>query len=153
MRMLVLNGPNLNMLGIREKGFYGDKSYSDLVAFIKEKGKQTGIDVQVLQSNYEGRLVTAIQRARGRFDAIVLNAAAYTHTSIAILDALKAANLPVVEVHLTDISSREDFRRFSYVSLYAEKVIMGKGFEGYGEALDYLLDRYGSPPSGPIHED
>ena len=141
MRVLVLNGPNLNMLGIREPHLYGDRTYSELVEFIKQKG----IFVQVSQSNSEGRLITAIQRARGRFDAIILNAAGYTFTSIAILDALKAVGLPVVEVHLTDIGSREDFRKFSYVALYAEKVIVGKGFEGYAEALDYLFDKYGNP--------
>lgn len=144
MRVLVLNDPNLNMLGIRERQLYGDRTYSELVEFIKQEGKQKGVFVQVSQSNCEGRLITAIQRARGRFDAIILNAAGYTFTSIAILDAPKAVSLPVVEVHLTDIGSREDFRKFSYVALYAEKVIVGKGFEGYAEALDYLFDKYGS---------
>jgi len=148
MRVLVLNGPNLNMLGVREKQLYGTRSYSELVEFIKQEAAQKGIFVRVLQSNYEGRLITAIQRARGRFDAIILNAAAYTFTSIAILDALKAVDLPVVDVHLTDIGSREDFRKFSYVALYAEKVIVGKGFQGYAEALEYLSDKYWDPGDG-----
>ncbi len=148
MRVLVLNGPNLNMLGVREKQLYGTRSYSELVEFIKQEAAQKGILVRVLQSNYEGRLITAIQRARGRFDAIILNAAAYTFTSIAILDALKAMDLPVVDVHLTDIGSREDFRKFSYVALYAEKVIVGKGFQGYAEALEYLYDKYEDPGDG-----
>ena len=148
MRVLVLNGPNLNMLGVREKQLYGTRSYSELVEFIKQEAAQKGIFVRVLQYNYEGRLITAIQRARGRFDAIILNAAAYTFTSIAILDALKAVDLPVVDVHLTDIGSREDFRKFSYVALYAEKVIVGKGFQGYAEALEYLSDKYGNPGDG-----
>lgn len=148
MRVLVLNGPNLNMLGVREKQLYGTRSYSELVEFIKQEAAQKGIFVRVLQSNYEGRLITAIQRARGRFDAIILNAAAYTFTSIAILDALKAVDLPVVDVHLTDIGSREDFRKFSYVALYAEKVIVGKGFQGYAEALEYLYDKYEDPEDG-----
>ena len=148
MRVLVLNGPNLNMLGVREKQLYGTRSYSELVEFIKQEAAQKGILVRVLQSNYEGRLITAIQRARGRFDAIILNAAAYTFTSIAILDALKAVDLPVVDVHLTDIGSREDFRKFSYVALYAEKVIVGKGFQGYAEALEYLSDKYWDPGDG-----
>ncbi len=143
-RALVLDGPNLNMLGVRDKQLHGNKSCSELVGFIKQKGRQEGIFVRVSQSNREGRLVTAIQRAKGRFDAIILNAA-YTFTSIAILDALKAVDLPVVEVHLTDIGSRKDFRRFSYVALYAEKVIVGKGFEGYAEALEYLSNKCGSP--------
>jgi 3-dehydroquinate dehydratase-2 len=131
------------MIGIREKHIYGDKSYPQLVAYIKEKANQKGINVRILQSNYDGRLVSAIQKSKGAFDAIIVNAAAYTHTSIAILDALKAANLPAVEVHLSDLTVREDFRSFSYIALYADKTIMGKGFEGYNEALDYLNDRYG----------
>ena len=147
MRVLVLNGPNLNMLGVREKR-YGTWSYSELVESIKQEGGTKAHFVRALQSNCEGRLVTAIQRARRRFDAIVLNAAAYTFTSIAILDALKAADLPVVEVHLTDIGSREDFRKFSYVALYAEKVIVGKGFQGHAEALEYLSDKYWDPGDG-----
>lgn len=143
MRILVVNGPNLNMIGVRETHIYGDKSYSELVAYIKEKARQKSINVQILQSNHEGRLVTAIQKSKGAFDAIIVNAAAYTHTSIAILDALKATNLPAVEVHLSNLTLREDFRSFSYIALYADKTIMGKGFDGYNEALDYLIDRYG----------
>ncbi len=142
MRILVLNGPNLNLLGAREKQLYGERSYSELVGYITEEAQRRGIGISVMQSNYEGRLVTEIQKAKGGFDAIIINAAAYTHTSIAILDALKASELPAVEVHLTDINSREEFRRFSYISLYAAKTICGKGFDGYIEAMDYLLARY-----------
>lgn len=142
MRVLVLNGPNLNLLGMRENELYGSKSYADLKRYIKSEAKKIGICVKILQFNSESKLVTAIQRARGKYAAIVLNAAAYTHTSVAILDALKAVRLPTVEVHLTDIQEREDFRKFSFVSLYAEKLVKGKGFEGYSEALNYLKDTY-----------
>lgn len=138
MRFLVVNGVNLNMLGIREKELYGKRDYSKLVEFIQESANLTGVEVECFQSNHEGELVEAIQRSYGKFDGIIINAGAYTHTSIAILDALKAVNLPTVEVHLTDISSREEFRKFSYTSLHAFKVIKGKGFNGYAEAIDTL---------------
>ena len=136
--LLVINGVNLNMVGIREKGLYGDSSYSDLKKFIKKSAKDCGVKVKLFQSNSEGEICTAIQKAYKKFDGIIINAGAYTHTSIAILDALKAVNIKTVEVHLTDIYSREEFRKHSYISLFAEKVIAGKGFEGYKEAIEYL---------------
>ncbi len=142
MKILVINGPNLNMLGIREPDIYGNKTYEDLEKYIKHRAKEKKIKVKILQSNYEGSIIMAIQRARGKYNGIIINAAAYTHTSVAILDALKAAEVPAVEVHLSEISEREEFRHYSYVSLYAEKVIAGKGFDGYGEALDYLVEKY-----------
>ena len=138
MKILVLNGPNLNMLGIREPALYGNRSYADLVRFIEDAARDAGVEVEVFQSNHEGAIVDAIQAAYGKFDAILINPAAYTHTSVAILDALKAVALPTVEVHLTDISTREKFRQFSYVSLYAELTICGEGFEGYRKGLEYL---------------
>ena len=137
---LVINGPNLNMLGIREREVYGNQTYDDLVKYIKECAKELGVKVKILQSNYEGQIVEWIQKSYGRVDGIIINPAAYTHTSVAILDALKAVNIKTVEVHLSDINQREEFRKFSYVSLYAEKTITGKGFEGYKEALEYLKD-------------
>lgn len=140
-KILVINGPNLNMLGIREPGLYGKSDYASLVRFIDERAALSGADVSVVQSNSEGAIIDYIQRSLNIFDGIVINAGGYTHTSVAILDALKAVGLPAVEVHLTDIYSREEFRRFSYVSLYAEKTIAGKGFEGYAEAIDYLINK------------
>ena len=142
MKLLVLNGPNLNMLGVREPALYGSRSYADLVQFIEETAKDAGVEVEVFQSNHEGVLVDRIQAAMGVFDGLVVNAAAYTHTSVAIHDALKAVGLPVVEVHLTDISTREAFRQFSYVSLYAQRTICGLGFEGYRQGLQYLTEKY-----------
>lgn len=138
-KILVINGVNLNMLGVREKNLYGSSSYADLVAFIEKTSEKLGLDTEVFQSNYEGAIVEKIQSTRDVFDGIVINAGAYTHTSIAILDALKAVELPVVEVHLTDIHGRESFRDFSYIALIAKKQICGKGFEGYAEALEYFL--------------
>lgn len=140
MKVLVLNGPNLNMLGIREPALYGNGTYNDLVDFIREAAKELDLDVEIFQSNYEGELVTAIQNAYGKFDGIVINAAAYTHTSVAILDALKAVGLPTAEVHLTDVRVREQFRRFSYVGMYAQKTVCGKGFDGYRECLNWLKE-------------
>ncbi|MBQ8177913.1 MAG: type II 3-dehydroquinate dehydratase [Clostridia bacterium] len=137
-KILVLNGPNLNMLGIREPQIYGSQNYNALVEYVLSSAKELGLDVTVKQSNYEGELVTLIQNALGVYDGIVINAGAYTHTSVAILDALKAVSIPTVEVHLSDINARDEFRKFSYISLYAEKVIVGKGFLGYREALEYL---------------
>ncbi len=137
-KILVLNGPNLNMLGIREPDIYGKQDYQSLIDFVLDVAKGYNIQVEVKQSNYEGELVTLIQKAYGTFDGIVINAGAYTHTSVAILDALKAVQLPTVEVHLSDVNARDEFRKHSYVSLYAEKVIVGKGFLGYKEALEYL---------------
>ena len=139
-KILVLNGPNLNMLGIREPDIYGKQDYQSLIDFVTDSAKEYNLQVEVKQSNYEGELVTLIQKAYGTFDGIVINAGAYTHTSVAILDALKAVQLPTVEVHLSDINARDELRKHSYVSLYAEKVIVGKGFLGYKEALEYLKD-------------
>lgn len=141
MKVLVINGPNLNMLGIREPEMYGKRDYAALVAYIKAEAKKRGVKTKCFQSNHEGDIVTAIQKALGKFDGIVINAGAYTHTSVAILDALKAVALPAVEVHLTDINAREDFRKTSYVGMYAFRTICGKGFEGYAEALDALISR------------
>lgn len=144
MKVKVINGPNLNMLGIREPEVYGKATYKDLVEFIEQASKAFSMECDIFQSNHEGDIVTEIQNCLGVYDGIVINPAAYTHTSVAILDALKAVSLPTVEVHISDVDSREEFRRFSYVSLYAEKVIKGKGFEGYKEALGYLADKFGS---------
>lgn len=139
MKVLVINGPNLNMLGTREKEIYGNNDYKSLVALIKKSAKERGISVKCIQSNYEGDIVTAIQKAIDKFDGIIINAGAYTHTSIAILDALKAVQIPTVEVHISKLKEREDFRQLSYISLYAFKTIIGKGFDGYIDALDELL--------------
>ena len=141
MNILVINGPNLNMLGIREPAVYGERTYADLVSFIGECAAALGVSVSVEQYNGEGEIVTAIQRAYGRYDGIVINAGCYTHTSVAILDALKAVALPVAEVHLSDIGARESFRQFSYISLIAEKKYCGYGFDGYKFALEYLKNR------------
>lgn len=138
MKILVINGPNLNMLGIREPEIYGSVTYNDLTKQIKEHAKKIGVKVSIVQSNYEGYIVELIQHAYKKFDGIIINPAAYTHTSVAILDALKAVNIRTVEVHLSNIDEREEFRKTSYVSLFAEKRIYGKGIEGYLEALDYL---------------
>ncbi len=140
-KILVLNGPNLNMLGIREPDIYGKQDYAALENYIRVCAKHYALEAEVRQSNYEGELVTWIQQALGVFDGIILNAGAYTHTSIAILDALKAVAIPTVEVHLSDINSRETFRRFSYVSMAAEKTICGLGFLGYREALFHFADK------------
>ena len=129
MKILVINGPNLNLLGLREPALYGARNFSALQDFIRSSAAAIGVEVELFQSNHEGAIVDKIQAAYGLFDAILINPAAYTHTSVAILDALKAVALPTVEVHLTDISTREDFRRFSFVSLYAQKTICGKGLE------------------------
>ena len=141
MKLLVINGPNINMLGIREPEVYGRRDYKALCEFIMSTAYECGCEVELYQSNHEGDIVDKIQSAYGVFDGIVINPAAYTHTSVAILDALKAVGIPTVEVHLTDISAREEFRRFSYVSLYAEKTVSGKGFEGYKEAIEYLKNK------------
>ena len=141
MKILVINGPNLNMIGIREPQLYGNKNYKDLVKFIKSTAKENKLVVDVYQSNLEGEIVTRIQRAYNKYDGIIINAGAYTHTSIAILDALKSVNLLTIEVHLTDIYKREDFRKLSYVSMHAEKTIAGKGFDGYREAIEYFAQR------------
>ena len=138
MKILVLNGPNLNLLGLREPTIYGSQSYAALVEFITRSAANLGCTVEVRQSNHEGVLVDWIQEAYGKFDGIVINPAAYTHTSVAILDALKAVALPAVEVHLSDVTQREDFRQISYARLACQKTYMGLGFEGYKKALEFL---------------
>ena len=139
MKILVINGPNLNMLGIREPDVYGKSSYADLCELIRAHCDSRGVEVEIYQSNSEGDIVTRIQEAYGVFDGIVINPAAYTHTSVAILDALKAVGIRAVEVHISDVSKREAFRQVSYVREYCEKTIAGHGFGGYLEAIDYLL--------------
>ncbi len=142
MNVLVINGPNINMLGIREPEIYGKATYRDLVSLVKEKGESIGVDVDFYQSNCEGDIVTAIQNAYNIFDAIIINPAAYTHTSIAILDALKSVGLPAVEVHISKVDEREPFRQISYVGMYCEHTITGKGIDGYVDALEYLVKKY-----------
>lgn len=139
MKVLILNGPNLNLLGLREPELYGTASYADLVACVEAAAKARGLEIEVFQSNHEGALVDKIQQAWGAFDGIVINPAAYTHTSIAILDALKAVGLPAVEVHLSDPSQREPFRHISYAGMACQKAYAGLGFEGYVRALDWLM--------------
>ena len=138
MRILVLNGPNINMLGIREPGIYGKNTFSDLLALLDRTALEEGIEIEQYQSNHEGCLVDKIQEAYGKFDGIVINPAAYTHTSIAILDALKAVSIPAVEVHISDVDAREPFRKVSYAGLACRKTIKGHGLEGYREAILYL---------------
>ena len=140
MRVLVLNGPNMNVLGLRERALYGAQSYADLERYIQDEAARLDMTVEIRQSNHEGDLVDWIQQAYGQFDGLVLNPAAYTHTSIAILDALKAVRLPAVEVHLTDIDSREAFRRVSYAGMACQAHYNGLGFAGYGKALAYLKE-------------
>ena len=135
MRFLVINGPNLNMLGIREPGIYGKKTYRDLEDLLRSAFAEAGVEGEIFQSNHEGEIVDKIQAALGSFDGIIINPAAYTHTSVAILDALKAVGIPAAEVHISDVDAREEFRRFSYISSAAEFTIKGKGFEGYREAV------------------
>ena len=142
MKVLVINGPNLNMLGIREKNIYGAETYEDLKALIEKTFTEQGIEEEIYQSNHEGDLVDRIQQAY--FDgtnAIVINPAAYTHTSVAILDALKSVGIPTVEVHISDVDSREEFRKISYITAYCAKRITGKGFDGYLEAMDFLCEK------------
>ncbi len=139
MKLLFLNGPNLNMLGIREPDIYGTQTYTGLEQFIRDFCRELGITCEIFQSNHEGELVDAIQAAYGRVDGIVINPAAYTHTSVAILDALKAVSLPAVEVHLSDVSAREPFRQVSYAGMACCKTYAGHGFEGYRMAAEHLL--------------
>lgn len=141
-KVLVINGPNLNLLGLREPAIYGSRDFKALIEFVQTSAAGAGLEVECFQSNHEGAIVDCIQQAYGRFQGIVINPAAYTHTSVAILDALKAVALPTVEVHLSDVDSREEFRRHSFVSLYAQKVIKGHGFDGYKEALEYLAKKF-----------
>lgn len=144
MNILVINGPNLNLLGIREPDLYGKEDYAALAALVEDTCAQEGIGVEVFQSNHEGAIVDKIQQALGTFDGIVINPAAYTHTSVAILDALKAVSLPAVEVHLTDVNAREDFRRISYARLACETTFAGYGFDGYRMAMEYLAEKHGA---------
>lgn len=142
MRALVINGPNLNMLGIREPGIYGSDSYDDLVALCKAAGAELGFEtVEVFQSNHEGAIIDKIQEAYGARDGIVINPAAYTHTSVGILDALKAVSIPAVEVHISDVDAREDFRQISYAGMACFARVSGEGLEGYRHALKLLADR------------
>ena len=143
MKLLVLNGPNLNLLGFREPEKYGREDYLTVVDKIIAYGQSIGVDVEVRQSNHEGTLIDWIQGARGQFDGIVFNPAAYTHTSIALMDALLAVAIPTVEIHITDISVREDFRQISYVRQAAIDCVMGKGTDGYMEAIDILVSHLG----------
>ena len=138
MKILVINGPNINMLGIREPGIYGSNSYAELLDLIKRTAQEENLQIDHYQSNHEGCLVDKIQEAYGNYDGIVINPAAYTHTSIAILDALKAVSIPTVEVHISDVSTRESFRQISYAGLACCKTIMGHGLEGYREAILHL---------------
>lgn len=142
MKILVINGPNLNLLGIREPEIYGKRTYNDLINMLNEYSLKENIELDIFQSNYEGAIIDKIQEAYYKqLNGIVINPAAYTHTSIAILDALKGVGIPTVEVHISDINQRDEFRKTSYVSLVAEKKIVGKGFDGYLEALNYLKNK------------
>lgn len=143
MKILVLNGPNINLLGIREPDVYGKASFENLLSLLDTTAKELGVEISQFQSNHEGELVDQIQAALGVYDCLVINPAAYTHTSIAILDALKAVGLPAVEVHISDVSQREAFRQISYPGLYCEKAITGQGIDGYRQAIEYLNEKYG----------
>lgn len=143
MKILILNGPNINMLGIREPDIYGKRTYSDLISLLEATAQQLNVELECYQSNHEGCLVDKIQEAYGCVDGIVINPAAYTHTSIAILDALKSVGIPSVEVHISDVAARESFRQISYPGMYCEKTIKGLGFDGYCQAMAYLKERYG----------
>ena len=141
MRILVINGPNINMLGIREPDIYGKNTYADLCRMITDYAAEKGVEVKLFQSNHEGDIVDEIQAALGNFDGIVINPAAYTHTSVAILDALKSVALPAVEIHISDVSAREEFRQISYAGMACEKSFIGLGFEGYLRGIDYLISK------------
>ena len=143
MNILVLNGPNINMLGIREPGIYSKQTFQDLLQLLEDTAQKEGITLEQYQSNPEGSLVDKIQAAYGKFDGIVINPAAYTHTSVAILDALKAVAIPAVEVHISNVDAREPFRQISYPGLYCEKTIKGQGLDGYRQAIVYLKEKYG----------
>ena len=144
MKILVLNGPNINMLGIREPGIYGKQTFRDLLDLLDTVAQEEQITVEQFQSNHEGALVDKIQQAYGVFDGIVINPAGYTHTSVAILDALKAVSIPAVEVHISNVDSRESFRQISYAGMACEKTIMGQGLDGYKQAIIYLKNKYGA---------
>ena len=138
MKILVSNGPNINMLGIREPEIYGSKTYADLVELIKKEAENLGVEVKFFQSNHEGAIVDEIQQAYGKFDGIVINPAAYTHTSVALLDAVKAVGIPTVEVHISDPDTRDEFRKISYIRQACVATVKGKGFDGYIEAMKLL---------------
>lgn len=142
MKILVINGPNINMLGIREPNIYGTQTFNELLALLSSTADALSIEIEQFQSNHEGFIVDKIQTAFNTADGIVINPAAYTHTSVAILDALKGVGLPAVEVHISDIASREPFRQISYPGLYCEKTIKGQGLDGYRQAIEYLVDKY-----------
>ena len=142
MKILVINGPNINMLGIREPGIYGKQTFADLLALLDTTAREEGLALEQFQSNHEGAIVDTIQAAYGKFDGIVINPAAYTHTSVAILDALKAVAIPAVEVHISKVDEREPFRQLSYPGMYCEKTIQGLGLEGYRQAILYLKGKY-----------
>lgn len=142
MKLLIINGPNLNMLGIRERNIYGAGTFQELEAFIRDCCGAHGVEAELFQSNHEGAIVDKIQQAYGAADGIVINPAAYTHTSVAILDALKAVSIPAVEVHLSDVSAREPFRRLSYAGMACEAHYIGLGFDGYRKAIEYLVEKY-----------
>lgn len=143
MKILVINGPNINMLGIREPDIYGKQTFNELIALLEQTANALQIDLEHFQSNHEGCIVDKIQNAYGKIDGIVINPAAYTHTSVAILDALKAVGIPAVEVHISNVDARESFRQISYPGMYCEKTIKGQGFDGYCQAIQYLKDKYG----------
>ena len=143
MKILVINGPNINMLGIREPGIYGKQTFADLLALISQTALEEDLDISQFQSNHEGAIVDKIQESYGKIDGIVINPAAYTHTSVAILDALKSVSIPAVEVHISNVDAREAFRQVSYPGMYCEKTIKGQGLEGYRQAILYLKEKYG----------
>lgn len=142
MKILVLNGPNINMVGIREPGIYGKQTFADLLQLLDDTAKELGVEFEQFQSNHEGALVDKIQESYGKVDGIVINPAAYTHTSVAILDALKAVSIPAVEVHISDVDAREPFRQVSYAGMYCEKTVKGQGLQGYDVAMRYLWEKY-----------
>ncbi len=142
MKILVLNGPNINMVGIREPGIYGKQTFADLLQLLDDTAKELGVEFEQFQSNHEGALVDKIQESYGKVDGIVINPAAYTHTSVAILDALKAVSIPAVEVHISDVDAREPFRQISYAGMYCEKTVKGQGLQGYAVAMRYLWEKY-----------
>ena len=144
MKILVLNGPNLNMLGIREPGIYGKNTFADLLSLLEKTAREENLEIEQYQSNHEGSLVDKIQEAYGKVDGIVINPAASTHTSVAILDALKAVSIPAVEVHISDVDAREAFRQISYAGMACEKTIKGQGLDGYRQAILYLKTHYGA---------